>query len=80
MAMGLSSVAGAWVVANGRRVLNMVSLNFLGVAGDPVVMVRVPTIHKHQESVKDVCPLLFHDEAGESLVSMHGRLCIHVHF
>ena len=34
------SAAGAWVVANGRRVLNMVSLNFLGVAGDPVIMVR----------------------------------------
>ncbi|KAK9840652.1 hypothetical protein WJX81_007034 [Elliptochloris bilobata] len=34
----ISSAAGAWVVANGRRVLNMVSLNFLGVAGDPVVM------------------------------------------
>jgi hypothetical protein len=37
---GARSAAGAWVVANGRRVLNMVSLNFLGVAGDPVVNVR----------------------------------------
>jgi len=36
------SAAGAWVVANGRRVLNMVSLNFLGVAGDLVVNVRPP--------------------------------------
>ena len=36
----LCSAAGAWVVANGRRALNMVSPNFLGVAGDPVIMVR----------------------------------------
>lgn len=67
MAMGLSSVAGAWVVANGRRVLNMVSLNFLGVAGDPAVMVRAPTLHKRQYSVKDVCPLSFHVETGDPL-------------
>ena len=36
----LCSAAGAWVVANGRRALNMVSPNFLGVAGDPGIMVR----------------------------------------
>ena len=36
----LCSAAGAWVVANNRRALNMVSPNFLGVAGDPVILVR----------------------------------------
>ena len=41
------SAAGAWVVANGRRALNMVSPNFLGVAGDPVIMVRSQKVARH---------------------------------
>ena len=33
-------IPDTWVVANGRRVLNMVSHNFLGLAGDPVIKVH----------------------------------------
>jgi hypothetical protein len=29
-----------WVVANGKRALNMASLNFLGIAGDPAIQAR----------------------------------------
>lgn len=36
----LRSATGVWVVANGKRVLNMASLNFLGFAGDPTIQVR----------------------------------------
>ena len=43
----LCSAAGAWVVANGRRALNLVSPNFLGVAGDPVIMVRSQEVAAH---------------------------------
>ena len=40
--VALRSAAGVWVVANGKRVLNMASLNFLSIAGDPTI--RVPAI------------------------------------
>ncbi len=35
----LCSAAGAYVVANGEKALNMVSFNFLGVAGDTSIKV-----------------------------------------
>jgi hypothetical protein len=36
------SVVGPYVVAKGKKVLNMVSFNFLGVAGDASIRVRPP--------------------------------------
>ena len=43
-AVALHSVAGVWVVANGKRVLNMASLNFLCIAGDPTIRVSALAI------------------------------------
>ena len=47
---GLPSVAGVWVVANGKRVLNMASLNFLCIAGDLTIRVHALTV------VHQTCP------------------------
>ena len=32
------STSGPWLTANGKKALNMVSMNFLGAAGDPIIM------------------------------------------
>lgn len=37
--MLVCSAAGVYVVANGKKALNMVSFNFLGVAGNPTIKV-----------------------------------------
>lgn len=36
----VSSDVGPYIVADGRRVLNLASTNFLGIAGDPEIRVR----------------------------------------
>ena len=40
----LCSAAGVYIVANGKKALNMVSFNFLGVAGNASIKVHFPAL------------------------------------
>lgn len=41
------SAAGRHATVNGKRVLNMASCDFLGIAGDPVIKVGQPLHSRH---------------------------------
>jgi len=72
----LCSVPGVMMTVNGKKALNMVSSNFLGVAGDPRIQVRFHLLHEHQHRLKPLswigrprlnrglsCPLHRHEQS-----------------